>query len=145
MLWSYWLSVKYHHCIRDHVCRGVYKNSPRPILVNSWEAAYFHFDGETICQLAKDAAELGIDMVVMDDGWFGKREDDNSGLGDWQVNEKKLGCSLGELIQKVNETGVKFGIWIEPEMVSFRDALWSTYLLCRFSSYEQDIMAMKRN
>ncbi len=112
------LSVKYHHCIRDHVCRGVYKNSPRPILVNSWEAAYFHFDGETICQLAKDAAELGIDMVVMDDGWFGKREDDNSGLGDWQVNEKKLGCSLGELIQKVNETGVKFGIWIEPEMVS---------------------------
>ena len=95
------------------MCRGVYKNSPRPILVNSWEAAYFHFDGETICQLAKDAAELGIDMVVMDDGWFGKREDDNSGLGDWQVNEKKLGCSLGELIQKVNETGVKFGIWIE--------------------------------
>ncbi len=112
------LSVKYHHCIRDHVCRGAYKNSPRPVLVNSWEAAYFHFDGETICQLAKDAAALGIDMVVMDDGWFGKREDDNSGLGDWQVNEKKLGCSLGELTKKVNEIGVKFGIWIEPEMVS---------------------------
>lgn len=112
------LSVKYHHCIRNHVCRGAYKNSPRPVLVNSWEAAYFHFDGETICQLAKDAAALGIDMVVMDDGWFGKREDDNSGLGDWQVNEKKLGCSLGELTKKVNEIGVKFGIWIEPEMVS---------------------------
>lgn len=112
------LSVKYHHCIRDHVCRGAYQNSPRPVLVNSWEAAYFHFDGETICQLAKDAAELGIDMVVMDDGWFGKREDDNSGLGDWQVNEKKLGCSLSELTHKVNQLGVKFGIWIEPEMVS---------------------------
>ncbi len=112
------LSVKYHHCIRDHVCRGVYQNSPRPVLVNSWEAAYFQFDGETICQLAKDAAELGIDMVVMDDGWFGKREDDNSGLGDWQVNEKKLGCSLAELIHKVNDAGMKFGIWIEPEMVS---------------------------
>ena len=112
------LSVKYHHCIRDHVCRGVYQNSPRPVLVNSWEAAYFQFNGETICQLAKDAAELGIDMVVMDDGWFGKREDDNSGLGDWQVNETKLGCSLAELIHKVNDAGVKFGIWIEPEMVS---------------------------
>lgn len=112
------LSVKYHHCIRDHVCRGDYQNRPRPVLVNSWEAAYFQFDAETICQLAKDAAELGIDMVVMDDGWFGKREDDNSGLGDWQVNEKKLGCSLSELIHKVNDAGVKFGIWIEPEMVS---------------------------
>lgn len=112
------LSVKYHHCIRDHVCRGAYQNTPRPVLVNSWEAAYFQFDAETICQLAQDAAKLGIDMVVMDDGWFGKREDDNSGLGDWQVNEKKLGCSLSELIHKVNDAGVKFGIWIEPEMVS---------------------------
>ena len=94
------------------------KFTPRPVLVNSWEAAYFHFNGETIVDLAKDAAELGIDMVVMDDGWFGKREDDNSGLGDWQVNEEKLGCSLGELIQRVNDAGVKFGIWIEPEMIS---------------------------
>lgn len=121
------LSVKYHHCIRDHVCRGAYQHSPRPVLVNSWEAAYFHFNGETICQLAKDAAELGIDMVVMDDGWFGKREDDNSGLGDWQVNEKKLGCSLEELTKKVNEIGVKFGIWIEPEMVSEDSDLYRTH------------------
>lgn len=92
--------------------------TPRPVLVNSWEAAYFNFTGETIVELAKEAAKLGIDMVVMDDGWFGKREDDNSGLGDWQVNEKKLGCSLGELVRRVNEAGVKFGIWIEPEMIS---------------------------
>ncbi len=112
------LSVRYHRCIRDHICRGKYSHAPRPVLVNSWEAAYFHFNGETICQLAKDAAELGIDMVVMDDGWFGKREDDNTGLGDWQVNEKKLGCTLSELVQKVNDMGVKFGIWIEPEMIS---------------------------
>ena len=127
------LSVKYHRCIRDHICNGAYSRRriggsygrdgrasfvPRPVLVNSWEAAYFNFTGETIVQLAKDAAELGIDMVVMDDGWFGKREDDNSGLGDWQVNEKKLGCSLGELVRRVNEEGVKFGIWIEPEMIS---------------------------
>ena len=112
------LSSQFHRCIRNHICRGKYQHQPRPVLVNSWEAAYFNFNGETICQLAKDAAELGIDMVVMDDGWFGKREDDNSGLGDWQVNEKKLGCTLGELIQKVNGLGVRFGIWIEPEMVS---------------------------
>lgn len=112
------LSVRYHRCIREHICRGQYSDRSRPVLVNSWEAAYFDFDGETILQLAKDAAELGIDMVVMDDGWFGRRNDDNSGLGDWQVNEQKLGCTLGELIQKINDAGVKFGIWIEPEMVS---------------------------
>ncbi len=121
------LSLKYHHCLRDHVCRGAYQHSPRPVLVNSWEAAYFHFNGETIVQLAKEAAELGIDMVVMDDGWFGKREDDNSGLGDWQVNEQKLGCSLGELTRKVNQEGVKFGIWIEPEMVSEDSDLYRTH------------------
>ncbi|MCI8561900.1 MAG: alpha-galactosidase [Lachnospiraceae bacterium] len=112
------LSQQYHRCIRENVCRGVYSNKVRPVLINSWEAAYFNFTGEDICKLAREAAELGIDMVVMDDGWFGKREDDNSGLGDWQVNEEKLGCPLGELIEKVNELGVMFGIWIEPEMVS---------------------------
>ena len=112
------LSKHYHCCIRDHICRGKYAHKLRPVLINSWEASYFDFDKETICRLAKDAAELGIDMVVMDDGWFGKRDDDNNSLGDWQVNEKKLGCTLGELIQKVNQNGVKFGIWIEPEMVS---------------------------
>lgn len=112
------LSMRYHRCIRDHICRGKYCHRVRPVLINSWEAAYFDFDGETLCKLAQDAAELGIDMVVMDDGWFGKRDDDNSGLGDWQVNEKKLGCTLGEMIQKINGYGVGFGIWIEPEMVS---------------------------
>lgn len=112
------LSRKYHRCIREHICRGKYSRQTRPVLINSWEAAYFDFNGETICKLAEEAAELGIDMVVMDDGWFGIRDDDNSGLGDWQVNEKKLGCTLGELIQKINKIGVKFGIWIEPEMIS---------------------------
>lgn len=112
------LSARFHDCMRNHLCRGKYKDAPRPVLLNSWEAAYFTFNGETILKLAKSTAKLGIDMLVMDDGWFGKREDDNSGLGDWQVNEKKLGCSLRELIEKVNAEGVKFGIWIEPEMVS---------------------------
>lgn len=75
----------------------------------------------------KNAADLGIDMLVMDDGWFGKREDDNSGLGDWHVNEKKLGCTLKELIEKVNQEGVKFGIWIEPEMVSEDSGLYRAH------------------
>ena len=112
------LSQNLHTCIRKHVCRGKYKEEVRPILVNSWEAAYFDFTGETIYDLAVQAKEAGIEMVVMDDGWFGKRDDDNSGLGDWIVNEKKLGCTLGELIGRINALGVKFGIWIEPEMVS---------------------------
>ena len=112
------LSKRYHRCIREHVCRGKYSRQSRPVLINSWEAAYFDFNGETIYKLAEQAAALGIDMVVMDDGWFGKRDDDNSGLGDWQVNEKKLGCTLGELVRRINDIGVRFGIWIEPEMVS---------------------------
>ena len=70
----------------------------RPVLINSWEAAYFDFTGDTIVDLAKEAASLGIDMVVMDDGWFGKRNDDNSSLGDWQVNEKKLGEAWQSLL-----------------------------------------------
>ena len=112
------LSQQYHNCIRNHVCRSKYVHMQRPVLINSWEAAYFDFTGDTIVDLAKEAASLGIDMVVMDDGWFGKRNDDNSSLGDWQVNEKKLGGSLAELITRVHNQGVKFGIWIEPEMVN---------------------------
>lgn len=118
------LSILFHRCIMEHICRGRYRDLPRPVILNSWEAAYFDFDGETICGLAKDAAALGIDMVVMDDGWFGKREDDNSGLGDWQVNQRKLGCTLKELTEKVNGFGVKFGLWIEPEMVSEDSSLY---------------------
>ena len=118
------LSARFHHCIGEHLCRGKYRDAGRPVLLNSWEAAYFNFDGNTILNLARSAADLGIDMIVMDDGWFGKREDDNSGLGDWHVNEKKLGCSLKELTEKVNDAGVKFGIWIEPEMVSEDSGLY---------------------
>ena len=112
------LSQNLHHCIRQHICRGKYKEEIRPILINSWEAAYFDFTGDTIYELAKAAKEVNIDMLVMDDGWFGKRDDDNSGLGDWFVIEKKLGGTLGNLIKRINDLGVKFGIWIEPEMVS---------------------------
>lgn len=112
------LSQQYHHCIMNHICQGKYVHANRPVLINSWEAAYFDFTGDTIVELAKEEKALGIDMVVMDDGWFGKRNDDNSSLGDWYVNEEKLGGTLTKLIERVNAEGVKFGIWIEPEMVS---------------------------
>lgn len=112
------LSRNLHRCFRRHLCRGRYRDQVRPILVNSWEADYFHFTGESICRLAKEAAGLGVEMLVLDDGWFGKRDDDNSSLGDWTVNEEKLGCTMGELIRRVNDLGLKFGIWIEPEMIS---------------------------
>ena len=112
------LSQQYHHCIMNHICQGKYVHANRPVLINSWEAAYFDFTGDTIVELAKEAKALGIDMVVMDDGWFGKRNDNNSSLGDWYVNEEKLGGTLTKLIERVNAEGVKFGIWIEPEMVS---------------------------
>ncbi len=121
------LSTLYHRCIRDPICRGQYARQTRPVLLNSWEAAYFEFTAETICNLAKEAADLDIDMVVMDDGWFGNRSSDDCALGDWQVNEDKLGCSLGEMIKKINDIGVKFGIWIEPEMVSEESALYKAH------------------
>lgn len=112
------LSHNFHNIINNNVVRGKYKNQVRPVLINSWEAAYFDFNADSIVNLASQASELGIEMVVMDDGWFGKRNDDNSGLGDWFVNEKKLGCSLKEMVDRVNKLGMKFGIWFEPEMIN---------------------------
>lgn len=112
------LSQNLHTCFRRRLCRGKYRDLVRPILINSWEASYFDFNGESIFQLAKQASEIGIEMLVMDDGWFGKRDDDNSGLGDWYVNEEKLGESLENLIRRINGLGMKFGIWIEPESVN---------------------------
>lgn len=112
------LSHIYHRFIREHICRGKYKEARRPVLINNWEATYFDFTGEKIVQIAKQAAELGMEMLVLDDGWFGKRSHDRAGLGDWYVNEEKLGGTLGDLVRKVNDTGLKFGLWIEPEMVN---------------------------
>ena len=112
------LSQNLHRCFRNNLCRGPHREKVRPILINSWEASYFDFDGESILKLAEEAKELGIEMLVLDDGWFGKRRDDNRALGDWQVNEEKLKCSLGELSAKIHAMGLKFGLWVEPEMVS---------------------------
>lgn len=118
------LSSSFHRCVREHICRGRYRGALRPVLVNSWEACYFDFDGETIVKLAGQAADLGVELVVLDDGWFGHRNDDNTSLGDWEVNEEKLGCSLRELTERIHEKGLQFGIWIEPEMVSEDSSLY---------------------
>ncbi|MFA9463485.1 MAG: alpha-galactosidase [Velocimicrobium sp.] len=112
------LSQNYHDLLRYHVCRGSYQTKRRPILINNWEATYFDFNGDKLYQIAKQAAELGVEMFVLDDGWFGKRDSDNSGLGDWVVNEKKMGSSLSDIVTQVNQLGMKFGLWIEPEMVN---------------------------
>lgn len=112
------LSRNYHHGFRNHLCRGKYRKIPRPVLINNWEATYFDFTGEKILEIAKQASELGVEMLVLDDGWFGKRDTDDSGLGDWVVNEEKLGKPLAKLVEEINELGMKFGIWVEPEMVS---------------------------
>ena len=112
------MSNCYHKAVREHVCRGRFKLERRPVLINNWEGTYFDFTGEKLLEMAKEAASCGVELFVMDDGWFGKRDDDNSGLGDWQVNEKKLGCTLSELAERIHGLGMKFGIWYEPECVS---------------------------
>lgn len=108
----------FHDVFRNHLIRGEYKDKKRPILINNWEATYFDFNTDKLLSIARDAANTGIEMLVMDDGWFGKRSSDNMALGDWIVNEKKLPGGLTRLVKEVQALGLKFGIWFEPEMVS---------------------------
>lgn len=112
------MSRTYHDLYRSHLIRGVWRDRKRPILINNWEGTYFDFNTEKLLSIARGAAELGIEMLVMDDGWFGNRYDDNRALGDWFVNEEKLPGGLEYLVSEVNRLGMKFGIWMEPEMIS---------------------------
>ena len=112
------LSQNLHQGMNKYLICDPYQGELRPILINSWESCYFDFDGEAIYQLAKSAKDCDIDMVVMDDGWFGKRNNDDAGLGDWYVNEEKLGESLASLTHRIHELGMKFGIWFEPECIN---------------------------
>lgn len=112
------MSRTYHKLYANYLVRGKWKTERRPILINNWEATYFHFDEEKIFGIAEEASKLGIEMLVLDDGWFGKRDDDRSGLGDWFVNENKLKGGLKKLVDRIHGLGMKFGIWFEPEMVS---------------------------
>lgn len=131
MTYSHWgmgtVSRTFHKTIREHICRGEWKHKRRPVLINNWEATYFDFTGKKLALIAKDAAELGVELFVMDDGWFGKRDSDNSGLGDWIPNEEKLGCTLKELGEQINAEGLQFGIWFEPECISEDSDLYRTH------------------
>ena len=112
------MSRRLHDFYRNHMIRSPYVFKKRPILINNWEATYFNFNTEKLLDIAREAKKSGIEMLVMDDGWFGKRNNDNCSLGDWVVNEEKITTGLKDLVDKVNEIGLEFGIWFEPEMVS---------------------------
>ena len=118
------MSQSMHRFVREHIVRGEWKNRPRPILLNSWEAAYFKINEKKLLSLAKAGKEVGIELFVMDDGWFGDREDDTKALGDWEVNTKKLPHGLKGLADKVSALGLQFGLWVEPEMVNVDSSLY---------------------
>lgn len=112
------MSRNLHDFYRGHLIRSKYLHQKRPVLINNWEATYFDFDTDKLIAIAKSASEHGIEMLVMDDGWFGHRNDDATSLGDWFVNENKIKGGLKHLVDEVNKLGLKFGIWMEPEMIS---------------------------
>ena len=112
------MSQAFHKLYRTRLARGTWRDKVRPILINSWEAFYFDFDAPKLLGLADAAADLGMELFVLDDGWFGKRNDGTSSLGDWYPNEEKLKGTLKELAEKINAKGLKFGLWIEPEMTN---------------------------
>ena len=112
------LSHTFHELIRERTCRGKYRDVRRPVLLNNWEATYFDFDEEKVVDIANKAAEVGVELMVLDDGWFGTRNDDHSSLGDWFENREKLPNGIDGLAKRINELGLKFGLWFEPEMIS---------------------------
>jgi alpha-galactosidase len=121
------MSHIYHDLYRERLARGIYKDKERPILINNWEATYFDFNNEKIKELAKESSKLGIELFVLDDGWFGKRNSDESSLGDWFVNEEKIKGGLNLLASEINEMGMKFGLWFEPEMISPNSKLYEEH------------------
>jgi alpha-galactosidase len=121
------LSESYHRLYRERLARGTWRDRPRPILVNNWEATYFDFDEGRLLEIAASAKELGIELVVLDDGWFGRRDDDTTSLGDWFVDRRKLPSGVEGVARKVRALGMDFGIWVEPEMVSARSELFAAH------------------
>lgn len=116
-----------HRFVREHIVRGTWKRKARPVLLNSWEAAYFNINERRLLNLARAGKEAGIELFVMDDGWFGERTDDTSSLGDWQVNLKKLPGGLKGICDKIKALGLDFGIWVEPEMVNVKSRLYEAH------------------
>ncbi|WP_173552909.1 alpha-galactosidase [Sharpea azabuensis] len=121
------MSKHMHAFINDCIVRGTWQHKERPILLNSWEANYFKINEQKLLRQAKAAKKAGIELFVMDDGWFGKRDNDQSSLGDWQYDPKKLPHGLKHLVDKINEIGLDFGIWVEPEMVNVDSSLYRSH------------------
>ena len=112
------MSRRFHETIRTRVCRGYWRDRERPVLVNNWEGTYFDFDEDKLLAIAREARKIGVELFVLDDGWFGRRNTDNCSLGDWVCNAQKLPGGIGGLARRINDLGMKFGLWFEPEMVS---------------------------
>ena len=121
------MSRTFHRLYRTRLCRGFWRDRERPILINNWEATYFHFDHKKLIKIARVAAKVGIELFVLDDGWFGARDNDDSSLGDWTPNAEKLPHGLKALASEINALGLKFGLWFEPEMVSENSALYRAH------------------
>ena len=121
------MSHIYHDLYRERLCRGTHRDKERPILINNWEATYFDFNDEKIKNIAKESSKLGIELFVLDDGWFGERNNDDCSLGDWFVNEEKLKGGLNSLVKDINEMGMQFGLWFEPEMISPKSKLYEEH------------------
>lgn len=121
------MSHRMHDFVRECIVRGKWKKKVRPVLLNSWEAAYFDINESKLVKLAKAGKDVGIELFVMDDGWFGNRNDDKTSLGDWDVNRKKLPNGLEGLCKKINALGLDFGIWVEPEMVNVDSDLYRAH------------------
>ncbi|MBE5905660.1 MAG: alpha-galactosidase [Lachnospiraceae bacterium] len=121
------LSQNLHHFVKEHIVRGTWQKKPRPVLLNSWEAMYFDISESKLLKLAKAGKEVGVELFVMDDGWFGTRENDTKGLGDWTENRKKLPGGIKGLADKVTALGMDFGIWVEPEMVNVDSDLYRAH------------------
>jgi len=121
------MSQTFHALYRERLARGYWRDKTRPILINNWEATYFDFDEEKILTIAREAKDLGIELFVLDDGWFGKRNDDSTSLGDWFVDQAKLPDGIGALSKKVTDLGMRFGLWFEPEMISTGTTLFNDH------------------
>ncbi|MEG2015180.1 MAG: alpha-galactosidase, partial [Clostridia bacterium] len=121
------LTQNYHYFVNNHIVRGEWQNKPRPILANNWEATSFNFTEKKILDIAKASKALGIELFVLDDGWFGKRTDDTKGLGDWEVNKSRLPHGIDGLANKINSMGMSFGLWVEPEMVNSNSDLYRAH------------------
>ena len=121
------MSRRFHRFFSECVIRSSWKKRQRPVLINNWEATYFDFDKQTLCDLAEAAVEVGVELFVLDDGWFGQRNDDTSSLGDWFPNVEKLGGSLQDFIHSIKKKGLLFGLWLEPEMISENSRLYQEH------------------